>query len=102
MSTTRSRQQATPLRCHVLGHRHRFDNEGHVMVWGCERQCGAGGTKEYDSARTAAHYAAAFDRPANADLGHKAPLLGMFPLRIWRWLRSRGDRTTAAARVTGR
>lgn len=28
----------------------------------------------------------------DAGLGKNAPLLGMFPLRIWRWLRRRGGR----------
>lgn len=87
MDASTSRAPAPPLACRLLDHRHRFRSDGAVMTWSCERGCGAGGAKEYASARAAAHYAAAFDRPASGDLGRKAPLLGMFPLRVWRWLR---------------
>ena len=51
------------------------------MRWTCERGCGAGGSKEYASAEEAARYAAAFDREDRSELGRRAPLLGMFPLR---------------------
>lgn len=89
MSTAESRPAAVPLACRLLDHRHRFRSEGPVMSWACERGCGAGGSKQYASPRAAAHYAAAFDRPPGGDLGRKAPLLGMFPLRVWHWLRQR-------------
>ena len=59
------------------------------MRWECQRGCGAGGTKLYSSAAAASHYAAAFDRDHLDELGRRAPLLGMFPLRIWYKLRSR-------------
>jgi hypothetical protein len=59
------------------------------MAWECARGCGTGGSKEYPSADDAARYAAAFDREDSADLGKRAPFLGMFPLRIWRALRRR-------------
>ena len=52
------------------------------MLWTCERGCGAGGSKEYASASDAARYAAAFDREDRSELGRRAPLLGMFPLRM--------------------
>jgi hypothetical protein len=58
------------------------------MRWSCER-CGAlGGEKEYGSPAEAARFASAFDREDRDQLGRRAPFLGMFPLRIWRRLRS--------------
>jgi hypothetical protein len=59
------------------------------MRWACERGCGAGGSKDYESAADAAGYAAAFDREDRSELGRRAPLLGMFPLRMWWTLRRR-------------
>ena len=58
------------------------------MRWVCER-CGAGGTKEYATAAEASGYAAAFDREDRSELGRRAPVLGMFPLRLWWTLRRR-------------
>jgi hypothetical protein len=78
----------TGWRCRLAGHRFRFLADGSVMRWSCERGCGAGGSKRYASQAAAQRYAAAFDREALSDLGHRAPL-GMFPLRIARWLRRR-------------
>lgn len=75
--------------CRVFGHRYRFEARGATMTWTCERGCGAGGSKRYDSADQAAHYAAAFDREDRDQLGRHAPILGMFPLRIWYKLRNR-------------
>ena len=77
------------LSCSVFGHRYRFQAEGATMLWTCERGCGAGGSKEYPSAADAARYAAAFDREDRSELGRRAPLLGMFPLRMWWTLRRR-------------
>lgn len=57
------------------------------MHWECQRDCDAGGTKTYPSPAQASHYAAAFDREDRDELGRGAPLLGMFPLRIWHKLR---------------
>ena len=61
------------------------------MRWDCVR-CGAvGGSKAYDSAEDAARYAAAFDKEDSADLGRRAPLVGLLPLRLWRaWKDRRG------------
>jgi len=59
------------------------------MRWSCERGCGAGGEKRYASAEQAARYAAAFDRRDSRTLGRRAPWFGLFPLRIWFWLRKR-------------
>jgi hypothetical protein len=78
-----------PLRCRLLGHRYRFSAEGSTMRWVCDRHCGAGGEKEYANATDAARYARAFDRRDSADLGRRAPLFGLFPLRVWRAWRDR-------------
>lgn len=76
--------------CSLLGHRYRFETDGPVLVWSCARGCGAGGSKRYPSAADAARYAAAFDREDSDDLGRRAPLIGLLPLRLWRALRRRG------------
>jgi hypothetical protein len=84
-----------PVGCRIFGHRPAFRAEGRTMRWACERGCGeGGGEKTYATAAEAEQFAAAFDRRDDARLGENAPLLGMFPLRIWRWLRRRGDRTS--------
>jgi hypothetical protein len=80
---------APMLACRLLGHRYRFRAEGETMRWECQRGCGAGGSKRYDTAGEATRYAAAFDREDRDDLGHRAPLVGLFPLRIYRALRRR-------------
>jgi hypothetical protein len=77
------------LRCRVLGHRYRFWAEGSTMRWGCQRDCDAGGRKTYDSPAEARRYAAAFDREDRDELGRRAPVLGMFPLRLWHKFRQR-------------
>jgi hypothetical protein len=77
------------LSCRLLGHRYRFQAEGATMTWSCERGCGSGGSKEYASAAEAARYAAALDREDRAELGRRAPFLGLFPLRLWWNLRNR-------------
>jgi hypothetical protein len=59
------------------------------MLWTCERGCGVGGSKEYANAADAALFATAFDREDRSELGRRAPLLGMFPLRMWWTLRRR-------------
>jgi hypothetical protein len=60
------------------------------MIWECERDCGAGGSKVYTSAEDARRYARAFDKEDASDIGKRAPYLGMFPLRIYRALKRRG------------
>lgn len=59
------------------------------MRWSCERGCGTAGEKRYPSAADAARYAAAFDRRDSRTLGRRAPYFGLFPLRIWNWVRRR-------------
>ena len=81
------------LSCRVLGHRYRFTAEGTRMRWECQRGCGAAGEKQYGSAAEAQRFAAAFDREDSADLGRRAPLIGLLPLRVWRRLHH-SDRTS--------
>ena len=88
------------LSCRLLGHRYRFRAEGQTMLWNCERGCGAGGSKEYASSTEAARYASAFDREDRTELGRRAPLLGLFPLRLWWTLRRREE--DAAGRRSAR
>ena len=95
MTTHASRPPAPPLSCRLLDHRHRFRSEGAATTWACERGCGPAAPRSTPRPAPAAHYAAAFDRPASGDLGRKAPLLGMFPLRVWRWLRQRREGVVA-------
>jgi hypothetical protein len=77
------------LRCRLLGHRYRFRTDGATMVWDCERCSAPGGAKRYETAAEAERYARAFDREDRADLGKRAPLVGLLPLRLWRSWRDR-------------
>jgi hypothetical protein len=77
------------LRCRLLGHRFRFTADRETMRWQCQRGCGAGGAKRYPTAAHAERYARAFDREDRADLGRRAPLVGLLPLRLWRAARER-------------
>ena len=77
------------LRCRLFGHRVRFSADGPCMRWRCARGCGFEGSKEYASAADARRYARALGREDREDLGRRAPLLGMFPLRLWRRLSRR-------------
>lgn len=72
--------------CGLFGHRYRFRADGKELIWSCARGCGVGGSKTYSSAADAARYARAFDREDRDELGRRAPLIGMFPLRMWRRL----------------
>jgi hypothetical protein len=74
-------------RCRISGHRFRFTADGATMTWHCARNCGAGGTKRYPSAADAARYAAGLDREDRVDLGRRAPLVGLLPLRLARAIR---------------
>lgn len=87
------------LACRLLGHRPHFSADGSLLRWSCERGCGAGGEKRYGSATEAARYAAAFDRRPTRTLGRRAPYVGLFPLRIWYWLRTRRERRAGAEGV---
>jgi hypothetical protein len=59
------------------------------MYWECQRGCGEGSSKRYESAEDAARYARAFDREDRDDVGRRAPLFGLFPLRLLRAFRER-------------
>jgi hypothetical protein len=78
--------------CRVLGHRHRFIADGPTMRWTCDRGCGAGGEKRYDSTAAARRYAVALDRDGRHGLGRRAPLFGLLPLRVGRALLDRHAR----------
>jgi hypothetical protein len=74
--------------CRLMGHRPRFRVAGRTMQWECERGCGqASGCKTYATATQARRYAAAFDRRDTSELGKRAPLIGLLPLRLWHRLR---------------
>lgn len=77
------------LGCRIFGHDPTFRADGRTMRWKCERCGGAQGAKEYASAEDARKYAAAFNKRDAEDLGKRAPLLGLLPLRLWRALRRR-------------
>jgi hypothetical protein len=80
------------LRCRLLGHRFRFSSDGDVMRWRCQRGCGAGGTKQYATTEDAHRYSRAFDREDREDLGRRAPLIGLLPLRLARAMQRRRTR----------
>ena len=87
-----------PPRCRLFGHRYRFTATGAVMSWRCQREgCTASGDKRYPTAAAAARYAAALDREDRDQLGRRAPLFGLLPLRIWRRIVDRGQRGRDAA-----
>jgi hypothetical protein len=73
--------------CRVFGHQPTFRAEGRTMRWACARCGNSSGAKEYGSAAEAGRYAAAFNKRDGDDLGKRAPLIGLLPLRIWRRLR---------------
>lgn len=77
------------LRCRLFGHRYRFTADGEVMSWACGRCGHVGGAKAYATAEEASRYAQALDREDRADLGRRAPLIALFPLRLWRAFRRR-------------
>lgn len=61
------------------------------MHWRCARGCGAGGSKRYPTAQDAHRYAQGLDREDREDLGRRAPLVGLLPLRLFRALRKRAS-----------
>ncbi|MDT5012503.1 MAG: hypothetical protein QOH57_4120 [Mycobacterium sp.] len=69
------------------------------MRWECDRGCGQdSGSKEYSIEDDAVRYATALNRRDTADIGKRAPLLGLLPLRLWRMTRNH-QRTTRSGRV---
>lgn len=77
------------LGCRVFGHDPTFHAEGRTMRWACRRCGDAQGAKQYATAADAKRYAAAFNKRDADDLGKRAPLLGLLPLRLWRMMRRR-------------
>jgi Prophage protein (DUF1660) len=75
------------LACRIFGHQPAFRADGRTMRWSCERCGSAAGAKEYQSTADAQRYAAAFNRRDAANLGKRAPLIGLLPLRLWRRFR---------------
>lgn len=75
--------------CRIFGHRPEFHADGPTMRWACDRCGAAAGSKTYASAAEAARYAKAFNRRDSDDLGKRAPVLGLLPLRVWRKLTRR-------------
>jgi hypothetical protein len=75
--------------CRVFGHRPVFRAEGRTMRWACDRCGGDEGAKSYPNASDARRYATAFNKRDSDDLGKRAPLIGLLPLRLWRRVRSR-------------
>jgi hypothetical protein len=69
--------------CRLLGHRFRFWADDRTLRWMCER-CGESHEKHYPTAEQAQRYARAFDREDREDVGKRAPLVGLFPLRMAR------------------
>ncbi len=61
------------------------------MTWACER-CRVANTKTYDTPAEAGRYARSFDRDDRQEFGRRAPLVGLFPLRVWRFWRDRGSK----------
>lgn len=58
------------------------------MTWACERCRNEFGHKDYTTERDAQRYAATFDRRESDNMGRGAPLIGLFPLRIWHKFRA--------------
>ena len=51
------------------------------MSWTCARCGEIGGEKTYASTKRPPRYARAFDREDRDDIGRRAPLVGLLPLR---------------------
>ncbi|MCV7222363.1 DUF1660 family phage protein [Mycolicibacterium elephantis] len=75
------------LACRVFGHQPTFAVDGATMRWSCERCGQAAGAKQYRTAEEASRYAAAFNKRDADELGKRAPLIGLLPLRLWRRFR---------------
>ncbi len=83
-------QRSSPTwRCRVLGHRFVFRAAAEQMVWSCTR-CAAGSSRRYSTPAEAARFSEALNVRATTDLGKRAPIVGLLPLRVWRWWRQHG------------
>lgn len=76
------------IRCELTGHDISFRAEGTMMTWQCRRGCGQHGSKTYPTPAESTRFAAAFNKRDSEGLGRRAPLIGLFPLRLWRWWRT--------------
>lgn len=77
------------LACRVFGHDPTFTADGRTMRWECVRCGAARGAKTYAREADARRFAAAFNKRDTDDMGKRAPLLGLLPLRLWRMMRRR-------------
>lgn len=84
------------LTCRLAGHRLRFTADGSTMRWSCQRGCGLAGAKRYPTPGHAHRYARAFDRDDREQLGRRAPLIGLLPLRLFRAWRDRHHRRSSS------
>jgi hypothetical protein len=75
--------------CRVFGHDPTFSADGRTMRWQCARCGEARGAKDYATEADARRFAAAFNKRDTEDMGKRAPLLGLLPLRLWRMARRR-------------
>jgi hypothetical protein len=73
--------------CRIFGHQPLFRADGRTMRWACERCGRAAGAKEYQNTADARRYAVAFNKRDADNLGKRAPLIGLLPLRLWRRFR---------------
>lgn len=80
---------AETWRCRLFGHDYVFTARETTLEWECTRECGAGGSRSCATTSRAEHCATAFNRRDVDSLGRRAPLVGLFPLRMWRRLASR-------------
>jgi hypothetical protein len=76
------------LACRALGHRIHFATEGPTLRWSCERGCGEGGEKTYDTASEARRFATAFNKKDSERAGNH-PTISTLPLWVVRKLRGR-------------
>ena len=79
------------VKCRVFGHRYRFTAADRDLSWSCSRCGSPGGVKRYDTAEDAERYATAFNREDREDLGRRAPLIGLLPLRLFRKFQGRSS-----------
>jgi hypothetical protein len=65
------------LACRLSGHRWRFRREGATVLWSCERGCGAGGERGYESPAVASVHLRHYARRPPQPVGLLAALAGV-------------------------
>ena len=85
----RSGHSTRVIACRVFGHDFVFATDGVTMHWSCARGCGAGGAKVYAVEADARRYAEAFNAERERPVGHRGPLIALFPLRMFQRLKRR-------------